>query len=144
MVSERVVRLASVVARNAEVAFVHPTWATVGAVRQALATFGPSTVRVPPTPTVVGAPVAFTATLPPFLRHIGPLEATAPGIVTVSIVKQVLASSWRKRLHSCTVDPAAMPSTWAVLERVLVTGAPPVGFGIDPFPYSVQTLVVVL
>ena len=74
----------------------------------------------------------------------GPREATAPGIVTVSIVKQLFASSWMKRLHSGTVAPAAMPSTDAVLESVFVIGAPPVGFGIDPFAYSVQTLVVVL
>ena len=76
-----------------------------------LATGGTSTVRFVPTPTVVAAPVEFTATLPPLTRHIGPREATAPGIVTVSIVKQLLASSWMKRLHSGTVAPAAIPRT---------------------------------
>jgi hypothetical protein len=44
-----------------------------------------------------------------------------------------------KRLHSGTVAPAAIPRTWVVLERVFVTGAPPVGFGSDPCAESVQT-----
>ena len=130
--------------RNAAVAPDQPTFATVTGVRQGLAMSAPSTVRFVPTPTVVSAPVVFTATLPPLTRHMGPRDATAPGIVTVSIVKQLFASSWMKRLHSGTVAPAAMPSTEAVLERVFVTGAPPVGFGSEPLPYSVQTFVTVL
>ena len=122
--------------------FDHPTLATVGAVRQALATSGPSTVRFVPTPTVVAAPVAFVATLPPLTRHMGPREATAPGMVTVSIVKQVLASSWMNLLHSGTVAPRAIPLTWTVLVMVFVTAAPPVGFASEPSADSVHTLFV--
>ncbi len=97
--------------------------------------------RSSPTPTVVAAPVVLTATLPPLTRHMSPREATAPGIVTVSIVKHVLASSWMNRLHSGTVAPAAMPSTVAFLMIVFVIAAPPVGFASEPTDVSVHVKV---